>query len=129
MMVEDLVSRNNVKISGKGTQPLVFARGFGCDQNMWRFVVPAFEEDCKIVLFDYVGSGKSALSACKPERYGDLHAYARDVLEICDAHDIWDVIFVGHSVSGMIGALASIKRPKRFKKEERSKNSMRSSLI
>jgi sigma-B regulation protein RsbQ len=114
-MVEDIVSRNNVKISGKGTQALIFAHGFGCDQNMWRFVAPAFEADYKIVLFDYVGSGKSALSAYKPERYADLHGYARDILEICEALDLRDVIFVGHSVSGMIGALASIERPELFK--------------
>ncbi|CAN5218255.1 sigma factor SigB/phosphatase RsbP regulator RsbQ [soil metagenome] len=114
-MAENILIRNNVKVSGKGTQALMFAHGFGCDQNMWRFVVPEFEEDYKIVLFDYVGSGKSDLSAYKPERYGDLAGYAQDVLEICDALDLKDVIFVGHSVSSMIGALASIKRPKLFK--------------
>ena len=115
-MAQDIIKRNNVKISGKGTQPLMFAHGFGCDQNMWRFIVPAFENDYKTILFDYVGSGKSDLAAYKPEHYGALAGYARDVIEICDALDLNDVIFVGHSVSSMIGALASMERPELFRK-------------
>lgn len=114
-MTENILVRNNVKIFGKGTQALMFAHGFGCDQNMWRFVAPAFEDDYKIVLFDYIGSGKSDLDAYKPERYGDLQGYAHDVLEICDALSLRDVIFVGHSVSSMIGVLAAIERPELFK--------------
>jgi sigma-B regulation protein RsbQ len=114
-MAENILLRNNVRVFGKGTQPLLFAHGFGCDQNMWRFVAPAFEEEYKIILFDYVGSGKSDIGAYKPERYGDLEGYAQDVLEICDALELRDVIFVGHSVSSMIGALASIERPEMFK--------------
>ena len=115
-MAENVLARNNVRVSGRGTQVLMFAHGFGCDQNMWRFVAPAFEEDYKIVLFDYVGSGKSDLNAYKPERYGDLQGYVRDVSEICDALMLEKAIFVGHSVSGMIGALASIERPDLFEK-------------
>ena len=115
-MNQDILRRNNVKISGRGAQTIVFAHGFGCDQNMWRFVAPAFEENYKIVLFDYVGSGKSDLAAYKPERYGDLNGYVQDVLEICDALELKDTIFVGHSVSSMIGALASIERPGLFEK-------------
>ena len=114
-MSEKILKRNNVKISGQGAQPVMFAHGFGCDQNMWRFVAPAFEEDYKIILFDYVGSGKSDLGAYQPERYGKLPGYVRDIIEICDALDLEEVIFVGHSVSGMIGALASIERPELFK--------------
>ncbi|HSK71985.1 MAG TPA: alpha/beta hydrolase [Pyrinomonadaceae bacterium] len=114
-MTNKILARNNVKVSGQGAQPMIFAHGFGCDQNMWRFVAPAFEEDYKIVLFDYVGAGKSDLGAYKPERYGNLQGYARDVIEICDALDLKDVIFVGHSVSSMVGALASIERPELFK--------------
>ena len=114
-MTENILTRNNVKVSGRGSQPLMFAHGFGCDQNMWRFVAPAFEEDYKIILFDYVGSGKSDIGAYDAKRYGDLNGYAQDVIEICDALDLKDVIFVGHSVSSMIGALASIERPELFK--------------
>lgn len=115
MMSEKILRRNNVKVSGKGTQPLMFAHGFGCDQNMWRFIVSAFEADYKIILFDYVGSGKSDASAYSPARYADLSGYAKDVLEICDALALEDVIFVGHSVSSMIGVLAAIERPELFK--------------
>lgn len=114
-MAENILIRNNVKVSGKGTQALMFAHGFGCDQNMWRFVAPVFEEDYKIVLFDYVGSGKSDLAAYDANRYASLEGYARDVIEICDALDLKDVIFVGHSVSSMIGALVSVERPELFK--------------
>jgi len=114
-MAENILLRNNVKISGQGAQALMFAHGFGCDQNMWRFVAPAFEADYKVVLFDYVGSGKSDIKSYQPARYGDLSGYAKDVLEICDALALEDVIFVGHSVSSMIGVLAAIERPELFK--------------
>jgi sigma-B regulation protein RsbQ len=106
--------RNNVRIFGKGTQPMLFAHGFGCDQNMWRFITPAFEDQYRIILFDYVGAGKSDLSAYNPDRYSSLQGYAQDVLEICADLDLSDTIFVGHSVSSMIGLLASIAEPKYF---------------
>lgn len=113
-MTHNILLRNNVTILGKGTQPILFAHGFGCDQNMWRFVTPAFEKDYKIVLFDYVGSGKSDLSAYSPERYGNLNGYAQDILDICTELDLKDVIFVGHSVSSVIGILSSIQSPHLF---------------
>jgi sigma-B regulation protein RsbQ len=115
-MSQAALHRNNVKIFGKGTQPMLFAHGFGCDQNMWRFVTPAFENDYRIVLFDYVGSGKSDLSAYDHERYSSLDGYAQDVLDICHAVDLRDIIFVGHSVSSMIGMLAANREPERFAK-------------
>ena len=93
---------------------MLFAHGFGCDQNMWRFVTPAFEEGYKIILFDFVGSGKSEIAAYDTARYGSLDGYAADVIDVCDALGLRDVIFVGHSVSAMIGALASIQRPELF---------------
>jgi sigma-B regulation protein RsbQ len=109
-----ILRRNNVKVTGRGSQPMLFAHGFGCDQNMWRFVAPAFEDDYKVVLFDYVGSGKSDLSAYDPQRYGTLRGYAQDVVDVCAALDLRDVIFVGHSVSSMIGVLAAQMAPDRF---------------
>jgi sigma-B regulation protein RsbQ len=110
----DVLVRNNVNVSGRGTRPMLFAHGFGCDQNMWRFITPAFENDYQIVLFDYVGSGKSDLRAYDASRYGKLDGYAQDVLDICHALDLRDVIFVGHSVSSMIGVLAANREPDRF---------------
>ncbi|HYO77299.1 MAG TPA: alpha/beta hydrolase, partial [Thermoanaerobaculia bacterium] len=110
----NVLARNNVKVFGNGTQPMLFAHGFGCDQNMWRFVTSAFEDDYRIVLFDYVGAGKSDASAYQPERYSRLDGYADDVLEICAALDLHDVVFVGHSVSSMIGVLAANREPERF---------------
>ena len=110
----DIVVRNNVKVAGRGTQPMLFAHGFGCDQNMWRFVAPAFADDYKLVLFDYVGSGKSDLSAYDAERYATLDGYAQDVLDVIHALELRDVVFVGHSVSAMVGVLAARQEPARF---------------
>ena len=113
-MSQDILSRNHVRIFGSGTQPMMFAHGFGCDQNMWRLITPAFEDEYRIVLFDYVGSGKSDLGAYDPVRYSRLDGYADDILEICHALDLRDVILVGHSVSSMIGVLAAVREPDRF---------------
>ena len=111
----DVLRRNNVKVSGLADgPPMIFAHGFGCDQNMWRFVAPAFEATHKVVLFDHVGAGGSDASAWDPARYDTLHGYAKDVLEICHALDLQGVTFVGHSVSAMIGALAAVAEPERF---------------
>src|SRR3954453_2565099 len=95
-------------------RPMVFAHGFGCDQNMWRHVWPAFAGEHRIVLFDHVGHGGSDRGAFDPDRYASLDGYADDVLAICHELDLTDVIFVGHSVSAMIGALAAIREPGRF---------------
>ena len=110
----DVLARNNVTVTGAGTQPMVFAHGFGCDQNMWRMLTPAFEKDYRIVLFDYVGSGRSDVTAWDEERYSSLDGYATDLLEVLEALDLRDVILVAHSVSSMIGVLAANRAPERF---------------
>ncbi len=110
----DLLKRNFVNITGRGTQPMMFSHGYGCDQNMWRFIAPHFKEDFKIVLFDHVGSGRSDYKAYDPEKYRDLQGYADDILELCEALSLTDVIFVGHSVSATIGILAAVKKPEIF---------------
>ena len=112
--MSDVLARNNVRLFGNGSQPMLFAHGFGCDQNMWRLVAPAFENDYRIVLFDYVGSGKSDLSAWDPQRYSTLDGYAQDVVDICEALDLRDTIFVGHSVSAMVGVIAVRRARERF---------------
>src|SRR3954454_22730111 len=103
----DSIRRNNVRVSGHGHPPMLFAHGFGCDQNMWRFVAPAFEDAHRVVLFDHVGAGQSDASAYDRTKYATLDGYATDVLEICRDLRLSDVIFVGHSVSGMIGGLTA----------------------
>src|SRR5689334_11129707 len=113
-MDTSVLTRNNVRVFGQGTQPMLFAHGFGCDQNMWRYVTPAFADDYRIIVFDYVGSGKSDLSAYDPKRYSALAGYAEDVLDVIHSLDLTDVIFVGHSVSSMIGLLAANQEPERF---------------
>ncbi len=115
-MSDDILSRNNARVFGRGTQPMMFAHGFGCDQNMWRFITPAFEEEYRIVLFDYVGAGKSDLAAYDAGRYGALEGYAQDILDICQALKLSDVILVGHSVSSMIAVLAANREPERFER-------------
>ncbi len=109
-----VLKRNNVKVFGRGEQPMIFAHGYGCDQNMWRFITPAFEDRYKIVLFDHVGHGQSDAAAFDQTKYASLNGYADDVLAICRELNLKDVIFVGHSVSAMIGILAAIKAPDRF---------------
>jgi sigma-B regulation protein RsbQ len=109
-----VAQRNHVRISGRGTRPLLFSHGYGCDQNMWRLVAPAFEDDYKVVLFDHVGAGKSDTSAFSKTKYNTLAGYAQDVIEICDELELRDITFIGHSVSSMIGVLAAIQRPELF---------------
>jgi sigma-B regulation protein RsbQ len=113
-MPVDVLRRNNVVVRGDGPATLVFAHGFGCDLNMWRLMAPAFEKRFRVVLFDLVGSGMSELAAYDRNKYGTLGGYADDVLEIVDQVAAGPVIFVGHSVSAMIGLLADIKAPGRF---------------
>jgi sigma-B regulation protein RsbQ len=112
-----IAARNNVHLSGRsGAQPMLFAHGFGCDQNMWRHVAPAFEDEYRVVLFDHVGAGGSDLSAYDRGKYASLQGYAEDILEICRDLELHDVIFVGHSVSAMMGVLAAAAEPNRFAK-------------
>ncbi|NND88219.1 MAG: alpha/beta hydrolase [Flavobacteriaceae bacterium] len=112
----EIQKKYNITIHGNGEQPLLFAHGYGCDQHMWRFVYPEFTDDYKVVLFDYIGAGKADHSFYSEENYDSLQGYADDVIEICEALELKDPIFVGHSVSSMIGGLAAIKQPSLFSK-------------
>jgi sigma-B regulation protein RsbQ len=108
-------ARHNIKVSGPADgQPMLFAHGYGCDQNMWRFVAPRFADRFRVILFDHVGAGDSDLSAYDADRYSSLDGYADDILTICDELGLHDVVFVGHSVSAMIGVLAAKRRPDLF---------------
>ena len=107
--------RNNVLLTGRAGKPvMMLASGFGCDQHMWRLVAPALGEDFRLVLFDHVGSGQADPSAWQPERYATLDGYADDILRICAELELRQVVFVGHSVSAMMGVLAAIREPERF---------------
>jgi len=114
--MDTIIKRNNVKVIGNGNQVILFAHGFGCDQNAWKFVTDAFTDDYKVVLFDYTGSGKSDLSQYNSDKYSKLDGYAQDILDICEALNLRNVIFVGHSVSSMTGVLAAIRHPEYFSK-------------
>jgi sigma-B regulation protein RsbQ len=115
MAALDVLERNNVRVEGAGPRTMVFAHGFGCDQNMWRFVWPAFAQGFRVVLFDHVGCGGSDLSAYEPQKYAALEGYAADVVQICRRLGVTDGVFVGHSVSAMIGVLAAEAAPDLFR--------------
>jgi sigma-B regulation protein RsbQ len=110
------IKRNNVRVRGAGHRTMIFAHGFGCDQNMWRFVAPAFEKDFMTVVFDHVGAGGSDLSAYDSAKYSTLSGYAKDVVEIGTELGLKDSVYVGHSVSSMIGVLAARQAPGMFGK-------------
>jgi sigma-B regulation protein RsbQ len=113
--VGSVLTRNCVTVSGVPSgRPMVFVHGFGCDQAMWRFVAPDFEVDHRVVLLDLVGAGRSDLTAYDPEKYDSLRGYARDIVEVCRELGVTDVVFVGHSVSAMIGVLALQEAPELF---------------
>jgi sigma-B regulation protein RsbQ len=118
-MVTDLVTdarrRNNVhELGAPDGRPMVLAHGYGCDQSMWRLITPAFVDRYRVILFDHVGAGGSDLSAYSSERYSSLDAYAEDLVEICRDLGLTDAVFVGHSVSAMIGVLAAKHSPDLF---------------
>ena len=111
----DVARRNNVTVTGNpGGRTVVLAHGFGCDQNMWRLTVPALVDHYRVVLFDYVGAGRSDPSAFSEKRYSSLDGYSRDVVDVCEELDLRDAVFVGHSVSAMIGVLAAARAPERI---------------
>lgn len=114
-LTSQIALRNNANLGGNPQgRPMVFAHGYGCDQTMWRYVVPAFEEEYKTVLFDHVGAGGSDLSAYDRQKYDSLQGYANDIIEICRELDLEDVVYVGHSVASMMGVLAAIREPELF---------------
>jgi len=115
-MLQKIIARNNITIHGTGSKSMFLVHGYGCDQNMWRFITPQFKDDYKIILIDLVGSGKSDENSYDYDKYSTLEGYADDIIEICDALNLMHICLVGHSVSAMIGLLAAIKRPTLFKK-------------
>jgi sigma-B regulation protein RsbQ len=117
MVRMDVRARNHVVVTGREDGPVVvLAHGFGCDQHMWRLVVPALEEHFRVVVFDYVGAGRSDLASWREDRYSDLAGYADDVLDVLHELGLEQVVFVGHSVSSMVGVLAAIREPDLFAK-------------
>ncbi|AHJ96478.1 alpha/beta fold hydrolase [Hymenobacter swuensis] len=107
----NVLKRNNVRVTGRGSRTLLFVNGFGCDQSIWHYVTPAFYEHFQLVLFDHVGAGLSDVAAYDPGKYTSLDSYAQDVLDICQELNLHDVTLIGHSVGAMIGMLAAIKEP------------------
>lgn len=115
-MTQSSITRNNVTVTGKGKQPVLFAPGFGFDQRVWATVSKSFEEEFQVISFDYVGFGNSNLTAYDEKKYSNISGYVEDVLAICSDLNLENIIFVGHSVGSMIGLLASIQQPDIFSK-------------
>jgi sigma-B regulation protein RsbQ len=117
-MTVDIYKRNNIKIQGnlRSGKTIVFGHGFGTDQSAWDQIKSSFTQDYNVVLFDNTGEGGSDLDAYDPEKYQTLEGYADDLVEICKELHIKDAVFVGHSVSGMVGLLASLNEPGIFSK-------------
>lgn len=111
----NIIERNHVRVKGDGPDTVLLAHGFGCDQRVWHAIVPALTPHYRVVLFDYVGSGQSDLGAYDSQRYNSLHGYAQDILDVAQALDLRNALFVGHSVSSIIGALAAIVDPTKFR--------------
>ncbi|GEK33709.1 alpha/beta fold hydrolase [Kurthia sibirica] len=112
----NIIERNNVQMIGDGQQTILCAHGFGCEQSMWKYITPNFQDDYRIVLFDYVGAGKSDISAYDSSKYNSLHGYKEDVIDVIEALDLENIIFFGHSISSMVGMLAAIEHPEYFQK-------------
>ncbi len=117
-MIQNAIRKNNVRVSGNpdGGRTIVFGHGFGTDQNGWKDILPAFEAEYRLVVYDNVGAGGAEPAAFSPNKYDTLKTYADDLIDICDALELRNVIMVGHSVSGMVSLLASLKRPDLFSK-------------
>jgi len=113
----DVYARNNITIFGAADGPLiVLAHGFGCDQRLWRLVVDRLKNEFRLLLLDHVGSGDSDPASWDAQKYSSLTGYAADVVDLVRELDLHEVVFVGHSVAAMIGALAVIAEPGRFAK-------------
>lgn len=112
--MSNIAARNNVKVLGEGERTIMFGHGFGCDQSMWQYIAPSFAKKFKVVLYDYVGSGYSDVSAYSSDKYRSFQGYVQDVLDIAEELKLTRIIYVGHSVSSMIGMLASRQRPELF---------------
>lgn len=104
---DTILQRNHINITGKGEKTVLLAHGFGCDQNMWRFMLPELEKHFKVIVFDYVGSGQSDLASFSTKRYASLDGYAKDIEEILTALDLYNVSIISHSVSSIIAGIAS----------------------
>ena len=109
-----VLRRNNVHCAGSGPVTLVFVHGFGCDQSMWRFLVPHYERHARIVLYDLTGCGGSDLAAYDFDKYDTLHGHAADLLEVVERYAKGPVVLIGHSVGATIGMLAAVAQPDRF---------------
>ena len=115
-MGKDVLRQHQVSVSGEGQRVIVLAHGFGCDQSVWHDVAADLARDHRVVLFDYLGCGKSDRAAWRADRYAHLEDYARDVLAIIDALGLSKVVYIGHSISSSIGVLAAVARPERFER-------------
>lgn len=116
---EDMTSLfqlHNVRVTGSGEEVVVLGHGFGSDQSVWKQVISHFVDDYKLVLFDNLGAGTTDPDYFSFDRYSTLQGYAYDLLAILEHLQVSSCIYVGHSLMGMVGCLASIEQPTLFRK-------------
>jgi sigma-B regulation protein RsbQ len=109
-----VLTRNNVHVIGQGKPPLLLCNGFGCNQNIWHYLIRELTQQYQLVLFDHVGSGGTDLKAYTSDKYATLGGYMQDVVEICQALNLRNATIVGHSVGATIAMLAAIEAPTHF---------------
>lgn len=117
MVILDLLRNMNGRIIGSGKETIILAHGYGGDQSVWDKILPKLCESYKIVLFDWCFSGANLLKHhFDAEKYSSYEPFADDLIALVDEMKLESFIFVGHSMSGIIGCIASIKRPTLFKR-------------
>lgn len=110
-----VLQRHNVNRSGAGGgRPLIFAHGYGCDQNVWQPVASALAADHEVVLYDCAGCGMADPTVYDPVRHATLEGHADDLIAICEAAELDRPVLMAHSVGTMIGVLAAQRRPHLF---------------
>lgn len=118
MLTVDPIKKNNVVMKGNlyARETIIFSNGFGTEQAVWEHVMAPFLADYRIILYDLAGSGKADMQSFSPLKYDSLRSYADDLVDVCERMFVKDAIFIGHSVSGMVGMLAAIQAPQLFSK-------------
>ncbi|KAJ8900017.1 hypothetical protein K2173_024130 [Erythroxylum novogranatense] len=114
VVVGGIAEALNAKIYGNGTQTLVLSHGYGTDQSVWHYLVPCLAFYFKVVVFDLVFAPNVNPILYDPHKYSSFSGYSTDLIDLLDELKLKNTIYIGHSMSAMIGCLAAIKRPELF---------------
>ncbi|CAA7408837.1 unnamed protein product [Spirodela intermedia] len=107
----------NAKIVGSGETTIVLAHGYGADQSIWEYVLPELTKRCRVVVFDWnFGAAVDRHGSRETSKQSIFEAFSEDLVSLMDSMGLKNVVFLGHSMSGMVGCIASIKRPDLFRR-------------